>query len=253
MKRLALALALSAMFTGCGAAQSATEAVSDSADRTAGAASFRMSITYNGYDTETVALDYKAGKGIVEPVVDAHPRAVLMPDAVFTELKGLAGVDPSRLGAQKWLGDEIDTASFSILQSWAVPPFAGNPRELFRLLGAVTDAEKAGEGKERGERVTRYKARLDPSRALDSYPEAERDELSVLFEGHWPEFAEKGARVEIAVDRKGRLRLIVMPSASQGEMKVEFYDYGVRVLAERPAPDEVISWDELEELMSDDF
>jgi hypothetical protein len=225
---LALALALA----GCGVAPSPEQALSDSTGTTAEAGSSRIAVSYDGEPFLTGTFDYQRGAGLVDGP-GGLPATIITEDAVYNEISGY--------GKRHWLELPVDSGP-ELLE-----PFANSTKELFGFLSAAGEVERIGSGVERGEEVTRYRARVNVERALLEVPQRERAKLRALFDMYWPGSERTGIPVRLALDAEGRIRRVDL-TVLDLEHVIELYDYGVKVDAKPPPANEVISYDEIQEL-----
>jgi hypothetical protein len=188
-------------------------------------------------------------------------------------LFGAAGVDAEwvALDLEEMLDEfGFDGELFGQLQ----PP--SDPTAMLEFLGAAADVEEVGRDVVRGVSTTRYHATLDLVRLLEEGVDRlppdlrERFEREGGVEGALGAFAEmfEGVDVETDVwvgddDLVRRLRM-VMPldelgdqfGAPPGELAgleiattMDVYDYGVEVDVQAPPPEDVVGFDEIEELL----
>jgi hypothetical protein len=230
VRTLLVVLAAAALLTGCGARENSESAVPEAGDKTAAAGSSRIEASLGGADgfSMRAAYDYEHGTGIVDA---ESVRAILTEDAAYFEL------DESIADGKRWIkapygrGEDDDVFQ----------PFGGDPTDLLRFLRAASDVEEIGTGTERGESVTRYKARLDVGRALGELRKEDRESVAEMLEAYWPDAEKAGIQLELAVDGDGRLRRVEIPLPEYETLMIEFYDYGVEVDAKAPPADEIMT------------
>jgi hypothetical protein len=233
-----VALAVALVASGVGAAT----APGKSAERD----SSRVVLTY-AYDGEepvsvTGAYDYDRGAGILES--NSERTRILMPDASYERLsEDDFWPDPDRFGRERWL----KTAP-GIFSDPIGVPFAGSPGVLRSFLRAATDLETVGSGVERGEQVTRYRARVYLDRLLEQFAEAEREIVAEEFRA-LSESWQEGLLLELAVDRERRVRRVDFGVDDYLQATVELFDYGTAVAVEAPPVRDLVSEDDLEKLM----
>jgi hypothetical protein len=240
VKKLIVALSAAVLLTGCGARQSSESAVPEAGDKTAAAGSSRIAVSLAGTDQFSIraTYDYDDGTSVVESGL-GRGRAILTKDAAYLELE-----EP--IEGKRWLKSPYPRADED---GGLFQPFGRDPGGLLRFLRAASDVEETGTGTERGEPVTRYKARLDVARALVELTDMQRESIAEMLEAYWPEARESGIQLELAVDGDGRLRRVDVPVPEYDRLTIEFYDYGVEVDAKPPPADEILAledyWDEL--------
>jgi hypothetical protein len=241
-KHVAILVVLAALLAGCGTKQS-TNVVSDSVDKTSAAGSSRFAIWYGGKQVMTGAFDYQGGVGVLAEH-RGQPELLFTKDGAFIKPAGDATGSLDVYGAvlagtgKKWIQESTGTHSFG-----AVTPF-GDPNELLRLVRAASDVEQAESGIERGTKVTRYRARLDVERALNKFPEGERDQLRATVRQYWTDGAQAGIPIELAVDAENRLRSMSFVVPDGQRVLIELFDYGVDPGAATPQKEDVMSNDE---------
>jgi hypothetical protein len=231
-----VALALTVVASGVGAATApGKSAESDSS---------RVVLTY-AYDGEepvsiTGAYDYEREAGILE----AERTRILTRDASYERLsEDDFWPDPNRFGRERWL----KTAP-GIFSDPIGVPFAGSPGVLRNFLRAATARETVGSGVERGEKVTRYRARVYLDRLLAEFAEGEREIVAEEFRALWESWQE-GLLLELAVDREGRVRRVDFSVDDYLQATVELFDYGTAVAVEAPPARDLVSEGDLEKLM----
>lgn len=222
---------------GCGSAETTRDSVvPDSAEKTAAAGSSRFALSFDGKRLGTAAFNYDRESGVVE--VDGEVQAIYTPKAIYVSLRALR---PGARDKERWVKSEFSGGSPGPFN-----PLPGNPSELLRFLSAASDVEKIDSGEERGVEVTRYRARLDVEGALNQLPgESTRDTTRQMVRQYWPDGAKKGIPFELAIDGEGRLSRVSVTIPEDKPLVVEFYDYGVEVVAKPPPADEVVTWEEL--------
>ena len=230
------------LIAGCGAAESSSEAVADSANKTAQAGTSRLRITFDEVVTMSGAFDYESGTGVFAQN-KGMPDTIWTSKAVFVSIDAYAPID---IKGKRWIETNLVLGTTPLFQ-----PFAGSPSELLTFVRAAGDVENVETGSERGVSVTRYRARLDLERALEELPGDERDLMRATIKQYWPEGTEGGLPVELAIDGEGRLRKVSMPIPEESRLTLEFYDYGVEVDAKAPPPEQVMSWEEFHAAMKD--
>jgi hypothetical protein len=240
--RHAVLLAVALALAGCGVAPTPQQALSDSTGKTASAGSSRILVTADGEPYFRGAFEYDRGTGFVD-AFDGQSAMIVTEEAVFEELDSdaLAGLE---VGKVRWLSYPRESAPLSILD-----PLAATPADLFELLEAAKEPNRAGSGEERGEPVTRYWATLDVADFIARVPVGEREGMREFFVDVWPTSLRDGVALDFALDSKGRIRRLDLTFAEGETFVVELFDYGLDVQATPPPAEQVMAYSEYEQLI----
>lgn len=231
--------------------------VSKSGDELAksGGAKFRGTTSSGGGNGGTVtfdgSLDFKSRAG--EYSVDAAAiglqgsgkvHTVVADGVLYLSLDALEGGDLSSspdLAGKKWL--KLDPKVFGgggqIGQS--------DPNgSLDALRGVKGNVKRVGSEKLRGTSTTRYRATIDADQAVNSAPEAQRDEVRNSIGA----LGSKTIPADVWVDGKGRLRKVRLHVAAsstttKGSVSFEYFDLGARVNVQAPPATEVVDFQDL--------
>jgi hypothetical protein len=226
----AVALALA----GCGAAPSPQEALSDSTGKTGSVGSSRILVTYDGEPYFRGLFEYDHGTGFVDALY-GQSAMIVTQQAVFEQLDSDA-LEGLPVGKVRWLSYPPEDAPLMLLE-----PFAATPAQLFELLAAAKNPTGAGSGEERGEPVTRYRAKLEAEDFTAHLPVDQRAEMREIFADTWPASLRDGVALDLALDSKGRIRRVDLTFAEGDTFVVELFDYGLDVKATAPAADQVMT------------
>jgi hypothetical protein len=242
MRHAVLLVAVALALAGCGVAPTPQQALSDSTGKTASAGSSRILVTADGEPYFRGAFEYDRGTGFVD-AFDGQSAMIVTEEAVFEELDSdaLAGLE---VGKVRWLSYPRESAPLSILD-----PLAATPADLFELLEAAKDPNRAGSGEERGEPVTRYWATLDVADFIARLPVGEREGMREFFVDVWPTSLRDGVALDFALDSKGRIRRLDLTFAEGETFVVELFDYGLDVQATPPPAEQVMAYSEYEQLI----
>ncbi|HEY4396648.1 MAG TPA: LppX_LprAFG lipoprotein, partial [Acidimicrobiia bacterium] len=106
--------------------------------------------------------------------------------------------------------------------------------------------KRIGSEKVRGTRTTHYRVTIDADQAVNSAPEARRDEVRNSIGA----LGSKKVPADVWIDSKGRLRKVRLHVAgssttSKGSVSFEFFDLGAQVSVDAPSADEVIDFQDL--------
>jgi hypothetical protein len=227
--------------TGCGAAPSPEQAVSDTGKKTAEADSARIVSSYEGEETVSGAFNFADGTGVLD-LSENTRRMIINPDFVYEQISEEFLIESSR--SPKWLRWDS-----SVMGAMLLDPVATSTRELFAFFSAASAPTEIGEGEERGEPVTRYAATVDIERFLATVPVEARPDMRDVLLDYWPDAGYEGVPVQLALDSEGRLRRADIVTYEGEEIVVEIFDYGVEVDATAPPKADVITWPEYEKLL----
>ncbi len=270
---------------GCGGGSSGAASgasrvglIAASAAKTTEATSARMSMTmsFEGAETGSTgtigidgAVDFRTGDTVMEMSGDAlgglglgsvgsgtGPVEVRMVDGVmYMGARGLAAEEPVLQGKEwirfdvKALADRlgVDAGSAGALDQ---SDLTGS---LDALRGVSGDVEEVGHEKVRGADTTHYRAEIDPEKALDEVPEAQREQAAKALE----KLGGASLPVDVWIDGDGRTRKLSMTvdsdrlgvDAPGGPAKAtvtyELYDFGVEVDATAPPAETVLDLGEM--------
>jgi hypothetical protein len=234
-------VAASVMLGGCGAERPAARDISiaDAVKTSAGQGSSRIAIEFEGATPYSVtgAFDYSKGTAVLDGEAG---RVILTEDASYIELTDLPE-EFRPAGDKRWLKTSAEPGSGELFQ-----PFAADPAELLRFLGAAGAENEGARTTVRGVEVTRFDVRLDVDKALQ---ELERDDegasVRSVIRQYWPDADSAGVPLEVAVDDEGLLRQVRITMGEETIM-LELYDYGVDVDADPPPADEVVAMEDLD-------
>jgi len=241
--RLGLGVAAVALaLTGCGVTQSPQDALSGSTGKTTSAGSSRILVSSDGEPYFSGSFEYDLGTGLVDALY-GQSAMIVTEKAGFEELDSdaLEGLD---VGKVRWLSYPPEEAPLMILE-----PFAATPADLFELVGAAKDPTRAGSGEERGEPVTRYRARLEAEDFVARLPVDRRAEMREFFADMWPKSLRDGVAVDLALDSKGRIRRVDLTFAEGETFVVELFDYGLDVRAIPPPAERVMTQADYQKLV----
>ena len=256
MRRAVFTLALVPLVVSCGAVSSVRDPNAGLVDKKAGIGSSRIVVTSHidfpvdeSFRT-TGAVDYEQGAGIIESTSDGEFAPEIFTREATYEPLGNEGLEP--IDSRRWVRYDPPRNPLGDFEPLIFETYFGeSPTEMLDFLRAGTSVEKVAEGKERGEQVTRYRARLYLERALQRIPANQRDYFRHDFGWCWADFEKTGVPLEFAVDAKGRLRRVDVTSFCKGvrsDWMIEFFDYGIDVDAKAPPADEVMTVEELDQL-----
>jgi hypothetical protein len=244
VRRALLAFALLAagvMLGGCGAERPAARDISiaDAVKTSAAQGSSRIAFEFERAtpDVLTGAFDYSKGTAVLDGEAG---RVILTEDAAYIDLTDSPEEDRPT-GGKRWLKTSVEPGAGELFE-----PFAADPAELLRFLGAAGAETEAARATVRGVDVTRYDVRLDVDKALQEL-EREDEGASVrsVIREFWPDAESAGVPLEVAVDDEGLLRQVRI-TMGEDTITLEFYDYGVDVDADPPPADEVVTMEDLD-------
>lgn len=197
-------------------------------------------------------IDYETGHGIMTmdmgalgipgaPEGDAEMR--MLGSVVYMKLPG------NELGNRPWI--KFDLEAMAEAGGAPVPglnPASNDPRGVLDALRGVSgDVEDLGEDSVRGVATTHYRANVDLSKAEEAVPEARRKDFAAFSE----QLGIETLPIEVWVDEEGRARRFAyevdtpataQAPASQVELIVDLYDFGVKVDVEAPPESEVTDY-----------
>jgi LppX_LprAFG lipoprotein len=202
-------------------------------------------VTFDGsLDFSSRAAEYSVDAAAIGLQGTGKVRTIVAGGVLYLSLDAVEGVDPSSspdLAGKKWL--KLDPKVFGgggqIGQS--------DPNgSLDALRGVKGDVKRVGSEKVRGTRTTRYRATIDADQAVNSAPEAQRDEVRNSI----GTLGSKTIPAEVWIDGKGRVRKVRLHVAAsttttKGSVAFEYFDLGAHVNAEAPAANEVVDFQDL--------
>jgi LppX_LprAFG lipoprotein len=202
-------------------------------------------VTFDGsLDFTTRAAEYSVDAAAIGLQGTGKVRTVVVGGVLYLSLDAVAGVDPSSspdLAGKKWL--KLDPKVFGgggqIGQS--------DPNgSLDALRGVKGGVKRVGREKVRGTRTTRFRVTIDADQAVNSSPEAQRDEVRNSI----GTLGSKTIPADVWIDGKGRLRKVRLHVAAsttttKGSVTFEYFDLGGRVNVEAPAANEVVDFQDL--------
>ena len=218
----------------------------------AGGAKFRgTTSSAGGGNGGTVTIDFT--NRAAEYSVDAAAiglqgtgkvRTLVAGGVLYLSLDAVGGVDPSSspdLAGKKWL--RLDPKVFGgggqIGQS--------DPNgSIDALRGVKGNVKRVGSEKVRGTRTTRSRVTIDADQAVNSAPEAQRDEVRNSI----GTLGSKAIPADVWIDGKGRLRKVRLHVAAsttttKGSVTFEYFALGAQVNVEAPPANEVVDFQEL--------
>ena len=197
-------------------------------------------------------IDYETGHGIMKmdmgalaipgaPEGEAEMR--MLGSIVYMKLPG------NELGNRPWI--KFDLEAMSAAGGAPVPglnPASNDPRGVLDALRGVSgEVEELGDEKVRGVATTHYRANVDLDKAQKAVPEARRDDFAAFSE----QLGIETLPIEVWVDDEGRARRFAYevdtPATSQApasevDLVVDLYDFGVDVEVEAPPESEVTDY-----------
>ena len=249
--------------TGCGGTVGARSSrISSASARAADEGSSRFEITYDfprmadaakvptltgemSYVTGVGELRYEFGGKVFQEIVFDGKRT-------YMRMSSLA----KYLGTTKeWVrvdnGD--DEPSIDVVSFVGGPAQVRDPSKVLEfLLGTSGEIDEVGSDAVRGVPTTHYRGAIDMERVIERAPADQRadlrDELEALSEDGFP----KTIPFDIWIDDDGlarRVRLELASGDTGGSETIEFYDFGVAVDVQPPAPSEVLTDEEFAKLM----
>lgn len=142
-------------------------------------------------------------------------------------------------GGKHWI--KVDPAEMGLGASGSLDD--SNPGATMDTLRGIDDVERVGEESVRGVTTTHYRGTIDLSKAEELLPDDARgslDKLGGLFTSDWV--------ADVWVDADGqtrRMRINVDGSTVQMTEEFEFFDFGVPVDLSTPAPEDVVSFQDV--------
>lgn len=262
-------LALALLAGGCG--KSGEQVLAAAGDTTAQSGSSRMAMTVSAepeastdntttpsapaFQIEAEGLiDYETGHGILTmdmgalgipgaPAGDAEMR--MLGSVVYMKLPG------NELGNRPWIKFDLEAMGEGGAPVPGLNPASNDPRGVLDALRGVSGAvEENGEESIRGVTTTHYRATVDLEKAQDEVPKERRDDFAAFSE----QLGIEELPIDVWVDEEGRARRfayeVKTPAAgstpaSEVELVIELYDFGVEVEVEAPPESEVTDYGEV--------
>lgn len=200
-------------------------------------------------------IDYDTGHGILKmdlgelgmPGAEGEAEMRLMGQVVYMRFPG------TELGGRPWVKFDLEA-----LGEDGQSPMSGltassnDPRGVLDALRGVSgEVEEVGEEDIRGVTTTHYRANVDLDKAQSEVPEERRDDFATFSE----ELGIDTLPIEVWVDEEGRARRfsyeVETPAAgetpaSNVNLVIDLYDFGVDVVVEAPPSEEVTDYGELD-------
>jgi hypothetical protein len=237
-----------ALVAGCGADDPAvTEELSAAVEETASAGSSRIELSGDdGGESVTItgAADYEEDEArYTWTDGDDAGELRLVNDTLYTQSEALLRDYDETLAGKTWISirvpEEDRISSFGEL--FHPFPFVDPSRMLDRFQQAATATSRIGPRAVRGVPTQGYRITVDVARLIETASEDDRE----AFRYDLARLPEKTTPVEVWLDDVGRARRIAV-SWEGSSTTLDFYDYGIALDVEAPAPDQVIAKHELE-------
>ena len=202
-------------------------------------------VTFDGsIDFTSRAAEYSVDAAAIGLQGTGKVRTLVAGGVLYLSLDAVGGVDPSSspdLAGKKWL--KLDPKVFGgggqIGQS--------DPNgSLDALRGVKGNVKRVGSETVRGTRTTHYRVTIDADQAVNSAPEAQRDEVRNSI----GTLGSKTIPADVWIDGKGRLRKVRLHVAAsstttKGSVSFEYFDLGAQVNVEAPPANEVVDFQDL--------
>jgi len=202
-------------------------------------------VTFDGsLDFKSRAAEYSVDAAAIGLQGTGKVRTVVAGGVLYLSRDAVGGIDPSSspdLAGKKWL--KLDPKVFGgggqIGQS--------DPNgSLDALRGVKGDVKRVGSEKVRGTNTTRYRVTIDADQAVNSAPEAQRDEVRNSI----GTLGSKTIPADVWIDGKGRLRKVRLHVAAsttttKGSVGFEYFALGAHVNVEAPPANEVVDFQDL--------
>jgi hypothetical protein len=265
-------LTLAALLLGGACGKDGGQVLAAAGDTTAQAGSSRMSMTVSAApesSTPTTAagaapafeikaeglINYETGHGTMTmdmgalgipgaPSGDAEMR--MLGPVVYMKLPG------NELGNRPWIKFDLEAMGESGAPVPNLNPASNDPRGVLDALRGVSgEVEELGEQSIRGVETTHYRATVDLEKAQDEVPEARRADFAAFSE----RLGIEDLPIDVWVDEEGRARRfayeVATPAAggnpaSQVELVIDLFDFGVEVDVEAPPESEVTDYGEID-------
>lgn len=249
MRRLLLLAPFALLLAGCGAARTSDPALDNVAHEAAAAGSSRIAISFGEKASFFGEFDYERNIGVFAWGGEDEAGdwdQIITSEATYTRFR------PEDLGGpsvgRRWIKSPTSREGDGLFGI-----FPSDPVRVLDALRAASDVKKIETGEERDVKVTRYEARLDVDRAVDAvgFRHGYAEKLGATIRQYWTDGAPKGIPLGLAVDAEGLLRRVDVVIPDGESLSLEFFDYGIVVAAKPPPADEVLSWQELIQLMQE--
>jgi hypothetical protein len=234
IRRGLVLLLLLPVLAGCGAKPSEDLSGADDAMAKAGTARVEMKLAFAGKTRMTAegVFDFERNRGhmLVKPT-DPKYEGSFPHEGLFFGRTMYSGW--TLLGKKRWVKErDTDSGIYKFI------PGPGGPRPdrvLAQLVKSSKRVENLGEDQIRGIEAKHYRAHLDTEGALEEY------------EG----YPGRDFVIDVWVDGDGLLRRVSVPfDGGAPEYTLDFFDYGVDVDIQPPNDDELVTQDELFELIT---
>jgi hypothetical protein len=273
----AVLLVLVAVFaSACGDKPvSAVQVLAAAPDKTLAESTARVAgditMTVNGKDTHATydgALELEGGNGTM--TMDASSLGLpggkiemrIVDGVIYMDIQAISAATgeqlPPAFAGKRWISLDISKLVEGA-QAMQSDPGAASTGSLEYLRGVSPDGvEEIGEEDVRGEPTTHYRADVD----VDTLAKKLRD---TTMSSDAREFLRKGLdalddktfTIDTWIDHDGRVRrqqydqsMTANGQSVRTAMRLEYYDFGVKVDAEKPAADEVLSLGDMASLGS---
>lgn len=258
----ALLLPLAILAGSCG--QNGEEVLAAAGETTAEAGSSRMSMTVSAEDAPTSTpgaasvpgfqlaaegfINYETGHGIM--TLDLGALGIPGAPAGEAEMRMLGSVVYMRvpgaeLGNRPWIKFDLDAMGEGGAPVPGLNPASNDPRGVLDALRGVSgEVKEVGRESVRGVETTHYRATVDLQKAQDEVPEKRRDDFAAFSD----KLGIENLPIEVWVDDEGRARRLAYEvetpgkgqvPASQVDLIIDLFDFGVDVAVEAPAESEV--------------
>lgn len=261
-----LLVPLALLAVGCG--KNGEEVLAAAGDTTAQAGTSRMSMTVSAEaegSTDTTAvsaapgfqikaeglINYETGHGTMTMDMGAlgipgaaagNAEMRMLGSVVYMKLPG------NELGNRPWIKFDLEAMGESGAPVPGLNPASNDPRGVLDALRGVSgDVEEIGEQAIRGVATTHYRATVDLAKAQDEVPEDRREDFAAFSE----QLGIEELPIDVWVDEEGRARRfayeVETPAAgstpaSQVDLVIELFDFGVEVDVEAPPESEVTDY-----------
>ena len=196
-------------------------------------------------------INYETGHGIMTmdmgalgipgaPAGDAEMR--MLGSVVYMKLPG------NELGNRPWIKFDLEAMGESGAPVPGLNPASNDPRGVLDALRGVSgEVEELGAEEVRNVETTHYRANVDLDKAQDAVPEARREDFAAFAE----QLGIDSLPIDVWVDEEGRARRFAyevetpatgQAPASQVDLVIDLYDFGVDVDVEAPPESEVTDY-----------
>ena len=262
------ALVLTLVLLGGACGKDGGEVLAAAGETTAQAGSSRMAMTVSaatdGATTDSTAapeqafelkaeglINYETGHGVMTmdmgslgipgaPAGDAEMR--MLGSVVYMKLPG------NELGNRPWIKFDLEAMGESGAPVPGLNPASNDPRGVLDALRGVSgDVEEVGAEEVRNVETTHYRANVDLDKAQDAVPEARKEDFAAFAE----QLGIDTLPIDVWVDEEGRARRFAydvetpasgQAPASQVELVIDLYDFGVEVDVKAPPESEVTDY-----------